>query len=133
MMYCRTCGNKVNDNAEICVKCGCRPLTGRSYCQNCGAKTAEQQVMCIRCKAALKSAAEKSVQSQVAAGRRIFGKVLTVIGVILLIISIIDTVTGFLTKEIIYELVYEPELLGERLLLLLIAIVFLVVGKCLKK
>jgi hypothetical protein len=23
-MYCRTCGNEVNENAEICVHCGCR-------------------------------------------------------------------------------------------------------------
>ena len=25
-MYCRTCGSKLNDNAELCVKCGVRPL-----------------------------------------------------------------------------------------------------------
>ena len=43
IMYCRTCGNKINDNAEICVKCGCKPLIGKSYCQNCGADTTEQQ------------------------------------------------------------------------------------------
>lgn len=25
-MYCRTCGSKINDNAEICVKCGVRKM-----------------------------------------------------------------------------------------------------------
>ena len=54
-MYCRTCGNKINDNAEICVKCGCKPLIGKSYCQNCGADTTEQQEMCTNCGSRLKT------------------------------------------------------------------------------
>ena len=35
-MYCRTCGNKMNDNAEICVKCGVKRNVGADYCQVCG-------------------------------------------------------------------------------------------------
>lgn len=30
-MYCRTCGNKMNDNAEICVKCGMKRNVGTDY------------------------------------------------------------------------------------------------------
>lgn len=48
-MYCRNCGALVNDKAEICVKCGCRPLNGTEYCQECGARTSEKQEMCIKC------------------------------------------------------------------------------------
>lgn len=48
-MYCRTCGNKLNENAEVCVNCGCNPLAGKSHCQNCGAKTIEQQELCTQC------------------------------------------------------------------------------------
>lgn len=48
-MYCRNCGALVNDKAEICVKCGCRPLNGNEYCQECGAVTTEKQEMCIKC------------------------------------------------------------------------------------
>ena len=53
-MYCRICGNKVNDKAEICVKCGCRPLSGKDFCQNCGARTLAQQAVCTKCGIGLK-------------------------------------------------------------------------------
>lgn len=59
-MYCRTCGNKMNDNAEICVKCGCRPLIGREFCQVCGAPTTERQELCIKCGSMLKQSTGKS-------------------------------------------------------------------------
>ena len=48
-MYCRVCGSGIKDNAEICVKCGCRLLNGSDYCQECGARTSEKQEMCTRC------------------------------------------------------------------------------------
>ncbi len=53
-MYCRNCGAPVNDKAEICVKCGCRPLNGNEYCQECGALTTENQEMCVKCGCRLK-------------------------------------------------------------------------------
>lgn len=52
-MYCRNCGNEISDLAEICVKCGVRPKTGKSHCHNCGTKTSEIQVVCISCGASL--------------------------------------------------------------------------------
>ena len=54
-MFCRTCGSPVNDNAEVCVKCGCKPLVGKEYCQNCGQKTLPQQEVCVKCGVPLKS------------------------------------------------------------------------------
>ena len=35
-MYCRTCGNQMHRDAEICVKCGVRKYVGSDYCQVCG-------------------------------------------------------------------------------------------------
>lgn len=55
-MYCRTCGSKLDENAEVCTECGCKPLAGKSYCQNCGVKTLEQQELCTQCGVQLKSA-----------------------------------------------------------------------------
>lgn len=81
-MYCRTCGNKVNDNAEVCIKCGCKPLIGKSYCQNCGTKTTAQQVMCTKCRATLKSTTTKSGQNQADRGKLILGKALIGIGIV---------------------------------------------------
>src|SRR4051794_18035946 len=60
-MYCRNCGAVLNDKAEICVKCGCRPLNGNEYCQECGARTNQKQEMCIKCGCMLKTSAGKSM------------------------------------------------------------------------
>lgn len=59
-MYCRNCGELLNDKAEICIKCGCRPLNGNEYCQECGAKTTDKQEMCIKCGCRLKTSMGKS-------------------------------------------------------------------------
>lgn len=59
-MYCRVCGAAINDKAEICVKCGCRPLNGDEYCQECGSKTSEKQELCVKCGCRLKSMSSSS-------------------------------------------------------------------------
>lgn len=53
-MYCRNCGALVNDRADICLKCGCRPLNGNAYCQECGTETTEKQELCVKCGCRLK-------------------------------------------------------------------------------
>lgn len=59
-MYCRICGALINDKAEICVKCGCRPYNGRDFCPKCGAKTRREQEMCVKCGHMLSSSANSS-------------------------------------------------------------------------
>lgn len=54
-MYCRNCGGLINDKADICMKCGCRPLNGDEFCQECGAETTEKQEVCVKCGCWLKS------------------------------------------------------------------------------
>jgi hypothetical protein len=48
-MYCRTCGNSVNDRAEICVSCGVRPRNGDAYCDNCGSPSHPKASFCVKC------------------------------------------------------------------------------------
>jgi len=48
-MHCRTCGAEVAENAEICLKCGAKPLVGVRFCQNCGAETIATQEICVKC------------------------------------------------------------------------------------
>ena len=57
-MYCRTCNKEVNENAEICIQCGSKPLAGSKYCQNCGAETGPNAEVCIKCGVKLKSQAK---------------------------------------------------------------------------
>ncbi|NLI99190.1 TM2 domain-containing protein [bacterium] len=53
-MYCRHCGAEVAEKADICLKCGVRPLNSDRFCWNCGAETASNQELCIKCGVLLK-------------------------------------------------------------------------------
>ena len=96
-MYCRTCGNKMNENAEICVKCGVKRNVGNNYCQICGAKTDESMSKCSKCGAILKkSMSSVQLQKEVTStGKKIIGKTLFILGLLALIITIASNVITF--------------------------------------
>lgn len=49
-MHCRCCGNELpNENAVVCIKCGCDPRTGNAFCPHCGAQVTQQQIVCTKC------------------------------------------------------------------------------------
>ena len=48
-MYCRNCGNEMNNEATVCLKCGVPAGKGNSYCPNCGAETHPDAVICVQC------------------------------------------------------------------------------------
>ena len=52
-MYCKNCGNPMDVNAAVCVKCGCAKGTGMSYCHNCGNPTVPGAAVCTNCGVAL--------------------------------------------------------------------------------
>jgi predicted nucleic acid-binding Zn ribbon protein len=54
-MFCRNCGNEVNPNADICIKCGVKPFREKNFCPECGAQTKSNQEICIHCGISLKS------------------------------------------------------------------------------
>ena len=54
--FCRHCGNQVNPQATVCLKCGCPPATGKDYCGNCGSAVKPEQAVCINCGAAISAA-----------------------------------------------------------------------------
>ena len=95
-MYCRTCGNKVNDNAEICVKCGVRKNVGTDFCQVCGTRTLAGMTSCKKCGAKLITAMSSAQvkKKAVSKGRRILGTTILVLGVILLIVTAVHIFMG---------------------------------------
>lgn len=100
-MYCRTCGNKINDNAEICMKCGCKPLIGKTFCQHCGVKTTSQQQVCTKCGVKLKSIMttaqkRKTVEKK---GLKTLGTILIVIGVLLFAGALINFGVGMTERN----------------------------------
>ncbi len=48
-IFCTHCGNQVPDDAYACMKCGCRPRSGKAHCYNCGVNVRQEQVICIKC------------------------------------------------------------------------------------
>ena len=48
-MFCRNCGNEIDPQAAICVKCGFAKGSGNSYCHNCGAQVAPGAAICTNC------------------------------------------------------------------------------------
>lgn len=69
-MYCKNCGNEVDSNAKICVKCGSELFTGNKFCKNCGSDTDPNATFCTKCGYDLneKSKTTSSEKSKVAAG-----------------------------------------------------------------
>ena len=37
-MFCKNCGQPMDDMAAVCVHCGVQKGMGYNYCQNCGQK-----------------------------------------------------------------------------------------------
>ena len=66
-MYCKNCGNQMDPNAAICVKCGCAKGTGASYCHNCGQPTVPGAAVCTSCGSALATVTASS-KSKMTAG-----------------------------------------------------------------
>ncbi len=67
-MFCRNCGNPMDPNAAVCVKCGAAKGTGATFCPNCGEPTAPGAAVCIKCGYALNNQVTKSSKSKLVAG-----------------------------------------------------------------
>ncbi len=48
-MYCKNCGEIMNDNQAICIKCGVKTGEGNKYCANCGKEIATNADVCLNC------------------------------------------------------------------------------------
>lgn len=55
-MYCKNCGEQMNDNQAICIKCGVKVGEGNAYCANCGKDIAPNAEVCLSCGVAVKKA-----------------------------------------------------------------------------
>ena len=55
-MYCKNCGEQMNDNQAICIKCGVKVGDGTAFCANCGNALPENADVCLNCGVATASA-----------------------------------------------------------------------------
>ena len=67
-MFCRNCGNQMDDQAVVCVKCGVAAGNGNQFCPNCGAQTVPGAAVCTQCGVAFAPAASAESKSKLCAG-----------------------------------------------------------------
>ena len=48
-MFCRNCGNEMDNAAAVCVKCGVAAGNGVNFCHNGGAQSVPGAAVCTRC------------------------------------------------------------------------------------
>ena len=56
-MYCKNCGEVMNDNQAICLKCGVKVGDSSSFCANCGNSVNPGADYCMNCGVAIKTVA----------------------------------------------------------------------------
>ena len=70
-MYCKNCGNQMDEGGSVCVHCGYERGDGNQYCPNCGTKLDASATFCSGCGIPLtpEAASNSSVaKSRLAAG-----------------------------------------------------------------
>lgn len=91
-MFCRNCGNELNENAAVCLKCGVMKGVGSSFCDKCGKPTMPDSQFCTSCGAALNNVPPGAVQkSKIVAG---------ILGILLGGLGIHNFYLGFIGKGI---------------------------------
>ena len=93
-MYCRNCGNEMNNEAAVCVKCGVPTGKGNSYCPNCGVETNPEAVVCVQCGVSL---AHKEEEAAVGTKSKLVAGLL---GIFLGFLGIHNFYLGFTGKAI---------------------------------
>ena len=61
-MYCKNCGEQMNDEQAVCLKCGVEAGKGNSFCQTCGQPVNADAVVCVSCGCSLKTEEQKATE-----------------------------------------------------------------------
>ena len=52
-MYCKNCGQELNDYQAICLKCGVEVGKGNKHCAHCGSEVNPEAMYCLSCGVAI--------------------------------------------------------------------------------
>lgn len=67
-MFCKNCGNQMDNVAAVCVKCGVQAGMGANFCPNCANQTAPGAAVCTSCGVALTQPVMGEQKSKMVAG-----------------------------------------------------------------
>lgn len=98
-MFCRNCGNEVDDKAVVCVKCGVRPNDGTAHCSACGKETQPGAVVCVQCGAQMPAS---SVQLKATSDKKL---ITGICGIVLGCLGVHKFILGYTTAGMIMLLV----------------------------
>lgn len=59
-MYCKNCGEVMNDNQAICLNCGVNAGEGSSFCHSCGKEVNLGAAVCLNCGVSQKQAKKEN-------------------------------------------------------------------------
>lgn len=62
-MYCKNCGEEIDERAAICVKCGFANGVGEKFCGHCGKEVEAGQTICMGCGFYLNEVKEEKSQA----------------------------------------------------------------------
>ena len=99
-MFCKNCGAPMNDNAVVCVKCGCQRGVGVNFCPNCGRAVTPGAAVCLNCGIALAAPPPPTNYGPAVAGQK--SKVAAgLLGIFLGGLGVHNFYLGYTTKAVI--------------------------------
>ena len=64
-MFCKSCGQAMNDNQAICLNCGVKKGDGNAFCANCGSPMQPGAMVCLSCGVGVKNTGNYGGQDKV--------------------------------------------------------------------
>lgn len=62
-MFCKNCGESLNELDSVCKKCGSTAGYGNSFCMKCGSKLLSEALFCAICGSSVKSDSANNADS----------------------------------------------------------------------
>ena len=104
-MYCRNCGEMLDENALICLKCGAEKGKGSEYCSHCGNKVEKGQMACMNCGYALPK--EKLSVKKFVKNKKKPIIISSIVAGIIIIAVIIISVVVTVNKAVNFQKIYD--------------------------
>ena len=99
-MYCKNCGNEMDPNAAVCVKCGYQKGMGTNYCHNCGKETSPGASFCVNCGCSLQAQAQQPQQQAYPAGTQKSKLAAGLLGILLGVFGVHNFYLGYTGKAV---------------------------------
>ena len=64
-MYCRNCGESMEANQAVCLKCGVKANKGNQFCSHCGQSVNPNASVCVSCGCELQNSDELAGKDKV--------------------------------------------------------------------